>query len=193
MHFPAFWRKKRLLPSCWAMERKHQLPKRWINVVRNTAGRFDQSALRDVTAFNLAQLEERQSYISTGLCEPTRPAMKSIDDSLRPVFGDVPYHMSSAARVTFFETVYVGDVVHGWDGENQFVGKVQAHVRVGKASCSILQVWHCVRASDLHSTWDTSRPSLALVRTTDILCACVHCAKGDSVVVISSPRARLSP
>ena len=51
--------------SCWVCERKHRIPKRWVNHHENTSTRFDRSAFRDVTAFTLAQ-SNMKGYVKLG-------------------------------------------------------------------------------------------------------------------------------
>ena len=90
MHFPAFWRKYGWLPTCWTLERKHRLPKRWVNHTLNTSkkNRFDRSALRDVCGFWLARLKNSDCFTHAGLREPSAPAPPALVGLLlQPLFG----------------------------------------------------------------------------------------------------------
>ena len=189
-------RKKKLpgLPTCWPCERKHRVPKRWISPITNTSGRFDRSAFRDTLGFTLAQLADADLFVKDGLLAPSSPAPRSVIAALQPIFGSQVYRVARKAQVCMYEAVSVGDVVEGFNGESRFVGCVKVHVSAGKdVGCySILEAWRCTASDEYSSCWDTHDSSLQMVRTADILCACIFSRAGNSAVVLRSPRARLA-
>ena len=166
-----------------------QGPKRWINHTCNTSIAFDRSALRDVTAMHLHDLQ-RTHVASSGLGEPrTLPADQL--EALEVVFGrGVDVAASSSARVSDWEVVHRGDVVEGHNGETSFLGKVLQHFMVEDRSATLLETWRCTASEVGSTTWDCTRPGLSLVRTGEILTACVHCRSEETAVVLRTPRAR---
>ena len=107
------------------------------------------------------------------------------------VFGrGVDVAASSSARVSDWEVVHRGDVVEGHNGETSFLGKVLQHFMVEDRSATLLETWRCTASEDWATTWDCTRPGLSLVRTGDILTACVHCRAEETAVVLRTPRAR---
>ena len=181
--------------SCWVCERKHRIPKRWVNHHVNTSTRFDRSAFRDVTAFTLAQLKHHEGLRQVGLGDWVHPTLSVKDaDPLRSVlletFGDRIFMKSKVAQVSVHESVHVGDVVEGVCGEQRFVGRVECLFSVDKKCCSILTAWRCSNRDEHASTWDTSAPAKLLVRIEDIMSACVFFERGGTAVVLANPRAR---
>ena len=198
MHFAHFlkllWKKKKVksLPNCWPCERKHRLPKRWINPITNSAIRFDRSAFRDVLGFSLHQLAGHEKFLKEGLVEPSPPAHPELQAMMVQLFGPNVFRTAPAAQSCLYEQIHVGDVVEGRVGDGtRFVGEVKAHCTVGKDCFSILASWPFVDQTDDSSSWDSRSPSLSMVHTADILTACIHCKAGSRVVVLSSPRARV--
>ena len=198
MHFSEFIRllwakkKKRALPNCWPCERKHRLPKRWINPITNRSIRFDRSAFRDVLGFSLQQLADHDNFLMEGLVEPVSFASPEMQAVMVPIFGPNVFHTARVAQVCLYERVHVGDVVEGRAADGtRFVGEVRAHCSVAKDCFSILATWPCIEQTDDSSSWDYRSSSLCMVHTADILTACIHCKLGHRVVVLSSPRSRV--
>ena len=203
MHFAEIWRrltrkyagqpgKKAFFPTCWVCERKHRVPKRWINHHLNTSSRFDRSAFRDVVAFSLAQLEEHAPLVEVGLRGSVKAIMQGnpLHPLLMEVFGDRIFQTARMAHASIFETVHVGDVVVGSHAGQRFLGRIAAHIEVDKVCFSILSAGTCTRSDDDASTWDFTGSSLILVRTRDIMSACVFMMQGASMVVLTNPRCR---
>ena len=195
MHFPKFYRDLKArglsIPTCWTCERKHRLPKRWINPITNTKQRFDRSAFRDVLGYSLAQLEEHEDFVKLGLAEPSVSPPPSVQEQLVAIFpGPRKIRASRCAQANVYEAVHCGDVVEGHTGDRPFVGKVETHVQVDGDYFTILTSWECLENNNMASTWDTSSSSKIIVRTADILCSNIFCERGNRVVVLKSPRAR---
>ena len=157
----------------------------------NTSIAFDRSAFRDVTASHANALQSEALCRSVGLTGDLRTVKDHHLEALEAVFGrGVDVSASTAARVSDWEVVHRGDVVEGHNGETGFLGKVIMHFSVEERTATLLETWRCESSEYGSTTWDCRQPGFSLVRTADILTACVHCISGDSAVVLRSPRAR---
>ena len=75
-HMSVHYQQLNCLPNCFALERKHKSPKRFANLVTNTAGNWNIGVLRDVTANHLHSLWEADAGCfgeDPGLLMPHEP------------------------------------------------------------------------------------------------------------------------
>jgi len=199
MHFPEFvnivkgmLKGNTTMPTCWVQERKHKVPKRFLNNSTSISVAFDTSHLREVTCYHVAQLVDltAEDFFECGLIRPME-APQALAVRLRTLFpgGAV---ISRAARCNAFEVVWVDDVVIGETGGVTFLGKVTLHCRPTAGEClTFLETWTCLESLATHSRWDRKTPGGRCVRTDDILAACVYADCGDNIVrVLRGPRAR---
>ena len=99
--------------------------------------------------------------------------------------------MARRARISDFEVVSVGDVVEGWNGSVDVLGKVVLHVQVDDNDCfTLLETWRNLETNRRLTKWDAREPNRVLTRTTDIVTACIHAMHGDFVTVLRGGRSR---
>ena len=191
MHFASFYERFGILPTCWSTERKHRYPKKWVNNVTNTKVAFDTNAFREVTAHHNHSLGEDTATGWIGLLPPlVTPPIQTLA-ILYPLFGSASFQTARSARVSDFEVVRVGDVVEGWNGSTDFLGKVLVHVLVDDTACfTVLETWKNLEANRRFSKWDARAPTRLLVHSTDIVTACIYAAHGGCVTVLRGGRSR---
>eukprot|EP00971_Amphidinium_carterae_P268194 5320955-Amphidinium_carterae.1 len=61
MHLPVFLNRWGCLPNCFVLERKHKQPKRYAQVVSNTAKAYESTVLREVTSRHMTVLCDDKS------------------------------------------------------------------------------------------------------------------------------------
>ena len=142
------------LPNCFCLERKHKSPKRFAELIRNTACNWNIGVLRDVTANHLHSLWEADAEcfgIDPGLLMPRepRPQLRSALQRELGIPGDVRYSTATRARCNEFECFSVGDAVLVRDAEGEItIGQVRLLVGISaqRQSCSvaILNKWRVV-------------------------------------------------
>ena len=186
-----------VLPSCWADERKHKGPKRWINQIQNTnrggSGKlaFDAAAFRDVTVSHLHHCQNRQIVKWMGLVPPTWPSPDACRSILESIFGaGHSFEHAAAARASDYEVVHTGDVVEGHHGATSFLGKVHEFFSVGENFYAIIHTWQCLEATPQWSKWSTENSGLSLICGPDIITACIYAMHGKTVTVLRNGRNR---
>ena len=179
------------LPTCWALERKHKVAKRWITPTTNTSVAFDRAAFRDTLNQHLHQSSEFPDAV-VGLEQPVSSAPPEVLAALTRdglVFGSVS--ASRTARANEFETIRAGDMVEGTNGSTAFVGRVLLHLEFdGKGLATLLETFVCVISYADRTVWDRRQLSHTMVRLQDISTACIYCETPELFTVLRSPRAR---
>jgi len=161
-HFSVYLARWGCLPSCWTLERKHRLPKKFANNIRNTNANFDSSCLREVTCYHLANLRKDK------------------------VASLVPGRISkNRARVNIHEIVCVGDVIMVTRGTGceLAMGRV---VAFPTASTCTLRMWTLLEKDVFVSRWSTRCTTPLVVDFAAIKAACVH-AESENVATVLHP------
>ena len=195
LHFPRWVDQFGYLPTCWTLERKHKVPKKWITNLLNTSARFDRSAFRDVTASHLSKTGDDSSSAVPGLVPPVKRPSREVLQLLAVSFGKSDIRAAGAARVSLSTTVATGDVVVGVakGSGSPFAGKVvgKFDVNGGDAVVSLLEQWTVRKATSDSTAWDT-RGGLCLVFSDDIVTTLIYSEGEGSAVTLASPRQRSS-
>jgi len=163
-HFPVFLRRWGRLPSCFALERKHRIPKRYANNIRNTSSSFDASCLREVTCHHLNILRD-------------------VDFS-GMILGRIG---KTKARINTYEVVSNGDVVLFAYGDG---GAIAAGVIVGfpTAVAANIRMWSLIEKEQYVSRWDARTPNQVLAGLTSIKAACIYALAGQVATVLHPAR-----
>ena len=129
IHYPAFIRRWGQLPNCFALERKHKIPKRFGNEIRNTSGTWDASVSREVTNHHIAELTAADAHhfgAAAGLIGPHRMS-KKLEVQVRAAVraGEaVQFRTAKVGRINEWERICRRDVVlYGPSGAEE-VGEV---------------------------------------------------------------------
>ena len=113
VHFPHHLSRWKVLPTCWAHERKHKIAKRYASEIRNT-GTYSASVLSEILAHQLHNVAEPDALdLSIKLVNPSKA---KTDVSMFVVYLlSLPDHAeimrSSRARISGAVLVTSGDVV----------------------------------------------------------------------------------
>ena len=194
LHFSKWLSEHGYLPSCWSTERKHNEPKRWVNAITNTSIAFDRAAFRDVSSSHITRMKNEEETPVPGQVPPLKTPSNEVLEHLTTIFGQCEFQGALSARVSDHVTVAVGDVVVGYTPAASFVGKIVGHIGVngdgGNAVFSLLETWTCTKATADYSFWNKSDARKSLVYTDDIVTALIYSEMGQSVVTLSSGRAR---
>lgn len=197
LHLPNLLQRYSFLPACFCLERKHRVPKKIGDEIRNTSSAWEGSVLREVTNHHVAALTDRgrQHFVAqAGLEDPKAPS-KRLEQRLAETF-DTPgavFHTSRVAHVNAWERCSVGDVVmlqHGVPplvGEIVFFASVQAP---GNEVCIVagLSLWEFVRGGARSSKWRKGGAD-HLCLLDEILSAVVWAA-GDPIATVLTPHRR---
>ncbi len=145
-----------MLPSCFVHERKHRLPKRFANEVKNTKWNWDASVLREVTCFHLCHLDGIGA-LDVSLTD-ARPCKKHLQALLQQEFNvpdgcvDVVVATGREARFNQWEKCSRGDLCMVKSGDGVVIGRCGFHASV---SCdghvdmvSSFAAWHIESQSD---------------------------------------------
>jgi hypothetical protein len=138
MHLPDFLRRWGFLPNCFALERKHRVPKRFANQVTNTECNWDACVLRELTNYRVHHLTGFGSShfrIHAELVDPLKPR-PALLQQLQAEWGNfLEFKVSRCARVHQYEKVSKGDVFITNDG---VVGQVITHFSMEVGELQIL-------------------------------------------------------
>lgn len=85
IHFPDYLRRFGFVPSCFVLERKHKVPKRFANEVTNTSSAWEASVLREVTCHRIAAIMTDHFGTNVGLQTACR-CSKKLQATLQQVF-----------------------------------------------------------------------------------------------------------
>ena len=184
LHLAASLRRLGFLPNCFALERKHKVPKRFGNELFNTSQKWEASVLREVTCHHMAKLKHEHHFVAdVGLLNPRVPS-KVVLAKLRAELGDHAFETAAVARINQWETVAKEDVVRFVEDGVGGVGQVSFHIWVGKRVCrTVLSQWTLLEEAVGYSKWRRSSTP-RLVFTEDILEALVWGDGGQDLATV---------
>ena len=112
LHFALYVRRWGILPNCFVHERKHRLPKRYGNEVKNTTAEWEASVLREVTCKHIHNLSSDEALFETNcmLIDPC-PPRSAVHKFLLDEFGAADFGEAKEARINAWEKVHRHDVV----------------------------------------------------------------------------------
>lgn len=198
LHFPSFLQRVGFLPNCFALERKHKMPKRFANSLTNTSSEYEPHILRELTAHHVHSLINDAHRFGTGPCliEPHRPS-QTLLDTLQREFGNAQcrFETSRQARINEWERCSVGDVVLArTELANDIVGEVMFHASVRLDNdieyISLLKRWELLQGATRSAKYRRSDAPL-LIMTAEIVSALTWGGSDDSDVVTIIKPARL--
>ena len=164
LHFPLFLHRWGYLPSCFTLERKHRVPKRYANQISNTSHTWEEGVLRELTGHHIFELRSTPDRfsITASLVDGKVPSKRMhglLTDIFQPAPGDA-LQTSRVARIDQWEKCRVGDMVTVREEGGDVVGQVRWHAAVvGEAGVT---TFTCVSRSTLISrgprstTWQRS-------------------------------------
>ena len=193
IHFPSYLRRWGWAPACFVLERKHKVPKRFANEVRNTSGAWETSVLREVTCHHLAALTTNMQHfaIEVGLQSPhSRRLVPLLQEDLG-VGAVAVFATAKTARINAWERCSKGDVVLFTDiAGHDHVGNVELHVSVrdggGQAFVSVVQMWSHISNGPRSSKWRRRSDAGEYIMTEDIKC-CVVWGGTDDIATVLNP------
>ncbi len=150
LHLPRLYQMHGILISCFLMERKHRVCKRFMNDRRNTKS-FDYGVMSEITVQHLYELEHHKLFAEDML------APHAASKTLRAAIGSV-FNLSDDDEVVTSRSVHVKcravlmqDVVAvERDGCIQFA-QVWFHCRVNGVLFSCLSFWELVEFHEQHA------------------------------------------
>ena len=198
IHFPMFLQRWGILPNCFVLERKHRMPKRYANEMRNTSSNWEANVLRECTAHHFAEFENNGPNHFQGAaclvnpCTPKANARQKLIDELGIIAHDVAVTTSSTARINEWEICSKGDVVLvAPQAAEQFVGQIQCFVALQHEGVDAvfagIRRWARLAAGARCSKWRRS-DNLVIVAVDEISGSLIWAEAGGVVSVISNSR-----
>jgi len=173
LHFSDFLRRFGFLVSCWSLERKHKIPKRYGTDIQNTTT-YDSSLLHEVTCDHLNSLRDPSTFNFTrlGLMSP-RAASRHASDFIINALGlpaDRPYEilMSSGCMHASSVASYVSDIVLLNEGGSVTAAEVWVHAAIEGIAVAIVSPWALVSSQRGTAIWQPSATAM-LVESSDIV------------------------
>jgi len=163
-HFAIALRRWGKLPSCFSLERKHRIPKRYANNIRNTHSTFDSSCSREVTCYHLSRLRgDNQNG-----------------------FGNLTVGRigKTHTRINAYEVVKIGDVVLFLTANGEMAAG--AIVALPTAVAATVASWSLIHKDFSVSRWSARAPVSVIVPVASILAACIY-ALADHVATVLHP------
>ena len=193
-HFPAYLRRFGFVPSCFVLERKHKVPKRFANEVRNTNSAWEASVLREVTCHHLAALAS--GHFGAGVSLPdahpcSKRLMAMLQKEISVSAGQDPiYATAQTARINDWERCSKGDVVlvKMPDGGHD-AAEVALHVsvQVGQQPTlflTMVHLWEKLSTGPRSSKWKRCSDASGFCFTKDLQCSVVWGASGKIATVL---------
>jgi hypothetical protein len=177
LHLPMYLQRYGMLPNCFVHERKHKLPKRFANEVKNTKWSWDASVLREVTCHHLCHLDG-VGAVAVSISD-ARPCKKHLQALLQQEFNvpagcvDVVFATGREARFNQWEKCSRGDLCMVKRGDGMVIGRCGFHASVccdgHLDTVSSFSAWEIVSQSD--RAWKCSPTEQHfMVMTQEILC-----------------------
>ena len=196
IHFPGYLRRFGFVPSCFVLERKHKVPKRFANEVRNTDSAWEASVLREVTCHHLAALSSDHFGFEVGLLN-AHPCSKRLLEMLRKEWPATDGHETlfatgQTARINAWERCSKGDVVLVKMPDGGFnVAEVALHVSVQvdeqpRVFLTLVNWWKKSASGSRSSKWKRDENSSSFVCTDELQCSLIWGASGTIATVLKS-------
>ena len=194
LHFGDHYRKHQLLPNCFVLERRHRVPKRYAEDLKNISRASSESLIMEVTCHHLALLSNPSSCnFDVGLLSK-RPASKKVRGMLLEWLElefDADIDVSLNARFSLYGLCKRNDVVLIKADDNSYLaGKLLLLASVLGVDMIMVETW-TLKSSNLaagYSKWSPKDAFKMLAPLDDILDTVTHTAiNGDNVVTVLHP------
>ena len=190
LHLTLMLKRFGVLLNCFALERKHRVPKRYSTEITNRSKHDSRSLLVEVTCHSLASMENPQIWdFEVGLIGG-RPAAQNVRATITSLLELKPEHVVRVAlesRFNALATCKKNDVVLIKIDESEIKAcKVLLHFEVMNVSLSLVTLWelHSRNSDAGTSDWKVTE-AIELVETQDILtCLCYSELKNGIVRVL---------
>ena len=188
LHYAESLARNGKLFNCFVLERKHRVPKRYAEDIKNISRNASTSILSEVLCHNLASLKRPVFDFSIGLVGG-RPASKATRKLIWRVLeledrNDVVM-ISNVSRISALESCQRYDVVLLRDGHDSIrAGKVALHFAAGGLQLSLVHLWtlhHKVDGTAM-AIWTPTNDQAECWKTSDILVAVEHIVYPDGTV-----------
>ena len=196
-HLPDLIERFGWAPNCFALERKHKVPKRFANQIFAVVSTFDHSVLRECTCHHLDQLQGDSKHFAAcaSLIKPhkAKRAMVEVLQHLYHGHANLEILTAHMARVNQWEKVAVKDfVLFQVDGDPEGIklGRILWHCSV--AAAGLHECLTCLAEYEMVSDFKRvqdwrSSGSQALVFTEHIVTAVTGAESDGGVVRIIKP------
>ena len=146
LHLPGMLEKHGILPSCFALERKHKAPKRWMQGRMKRSG-WSRGVLEDVTVQFVMELCDPTHRCTQIVAHAASKRLKRamVDAGLAQASDEVT---TCAVVVVRCRNISKGDLVLFKDGEEMRVGLVWFHVAVGASKLACVSEWDIIEKSE---------------------------------------------
>ena len=167
-----------MLLNCFCLERKHQVPKRFANDLKNIFGNASRSLLMEVTSHHLACLNRPKPFDFTiGLVE-ARPASNRVKAQVKQMLemaDDAEIMVSVESRFSAFATCRKKDVVLVKQDDVVAAAEVLLHCSVAGVPLTMVSMWrlHSMIPSMSFARWHFAADDKQLVLTEviqDVVC-----------------------
>lgn len=187
LHFPELLERNGRLLNCFALERKHRMPKRYATELANISGSASKSLLSECVAHHLSSITSHSFTYDVGLVQGRNAPKKSrqlILDALGLEGDDIPVNVGKDSRFSQLGLCTQGDVVllNGPDGI--LAARVKLHVEVSGEAVSMMEVMELSRRipGTAKAVWKLSETPVECWETKAILAAVEHCVYADGTV-----------
>ena len=204
IHLPMFLQRWGFLPNCFVLERKHRVPKKYANDMRNTSGDWEKSVLRECTAAHFAELERNTTHFQAAAClidafAPKAAMLKTLLSALGVHHIPDAHHgieltTARTARINEWETCAKQDVVLIKSGVDEFVAQIRFFVSIHDRAAAHdhtlagVERWRKVAAGNRCSKWQRSVDDLKLVVVDEIACSLIWADSGGLASVLAPSR-----
>ena len=193
LHYADVLMKNGRLFNCFCLERKHRVPKRYAEDIKNISRHASKSILGEVMCQQLANIKNPGAFdFHVGLVGG-RPASKAVRKQILRIAaiedqGD-DIKIAQVSRINEFETCHKGDVVLLKNEDTVRAGKVALHLDLAGKALSLVHPWTLHRrvADTAMIIWSTCAEA-ELWETQDILAAVEYCSFPDDKVGTLLPK-----
>ena len=196
LHFHDHLRRSRFnqLLSCFCLERKHRVAKRYASELTNTSKKNSKSLLKEVTSHHLGQLVQPDAFaFDVGLVKGSK-ASKKVKQLLTAELGLDEHEAASIkcgieSRFSPLATCLRGDVVLFKVGNSFKAGTVQLHCEVQGLPITMLEAHalHHLESDCGCSIWRPSDGIPFVIETNEIIGTATYCILPDSKMQVLLP------
>ena len=163
LHYAQLLERFGLLLNCFVLERKHRVPKRYAESIKNTSKHPSASLLMEVISHHFSQLDRPCAFMFEPGLVGGRPATKKLRKLISEIFeigDDDMVTIANESRFSALASCKVRDVVLVKDGESDSfrAGQVQLHFAVNDVAISIIALWelHHYDSEAAYAIWKKS-------------------------------------